>query len=88
MSRNPLLDEIAIIDSGSQDRTREIAKSFGADVYLASDILPNMDPRNGKGENLWKAIYQLSGDIIVYIDADIKNIHSTICIRTGGSACI
>ncbi|MCK4514452.1 MAG: glucosyl-3-phosphoglycerate synthase, partial [Spirochaetaceae bacterium] len=23
----------------------------------------------------WKAIYQLKGDIIVYIDADIKNIH-------------
>ena len=75
MSRHELLDEIAIIDSGSTDRTREIAESFGADVYLASDILPEIEPKRGKGENLWKAIYQLSGDIIVYIDADIKNIH-------------
>ena len=75
MTRYPLLDEIAVIDSGSKDRTRSVAESFGADVYLASEILPDMDPKRGKGENLWKAIYQLSGDIIVYIDADIKNIH-------------
>ena len=75
MHRYPLLDEIAVIDSGSTDRTLEIAANFGADTYLASDILPDIEPKRGKGENLWKAIYQLKGDIIVYIDADIKNIH-------------
>lgn len=75
MSRYPLLDEIAVIDSGSSDRTREIAASFGADVYAAADILPEYGEKRGKGENLWKAIYQLKGDIIVYVDADIKNIH-------------
>ena len=75
MARFPLLDEIAVIDSGSTDNTLEVAKSFGADTYLASEILPKMDHKKGKGENLWKAIYQLKGDIIVYIDADIKNIH-------------
>jgi glucosyl-3-phosphoglycerate synthase len=75
MSRHQLIDEIVIIDSGSKDRTVEIAKSFGAEVYLAEDILPGIEPKKGKGENLWKAIYQLTGDIIVYIDADIKNIH-------------
>jgi glucosyl-3-phosphoglycerate synthase len=75
MTRYPLLDEIAVIDSGSSDRTLEVAKSFGADVYLASDILPEVGHKRGKGENLWKAIHQLKGDIIVYVDADIKNIH-------------
>jgi len=75
MVRYPLLDEIAVIDSGSTDKTREVAASFGADVYLASRILPEMGERKGKGENLWKALYQLKGDIIIYIDADIKNIH-------------
>lgn len=74
MTRHPLLDEIAVIDSGSTDRTREIAASFGADVHLASDILPSAGARKGKGENLWKALYQLSGDLIVYIDADIANV--------------
>ena len=76
MSRYPLLDEIAVIDSGSTDATCEVASSFGADVYLASEILPEMGEKNGKGENLWKAIYQLGGDIIIYVDADIKNIHA------------
>lgn len=75
MSRYPLLDEIAVIDSGSTDNTRDVAASFGADVYLAADILPEVGSKRGKGENLWKAIYQLKGDIIVYVDADIKNIH-------------
>jgi glucosyl-3-phosphoglycerate synthase len=75
VQRYPLLDEIAVIDSGSTDKTREVAAEFGADVYLASEILPNMGEKCGKGENLWKAIYQLKGDIIVYVDADIKNIH-------------
>jgi glucosyl-3-phosphoglycerate synthase len=74
VSRYPLLDEIAVVDSGSTDRTREVAASFGADVYLAADILPEVGTKQGKGENLWKAIYQLKGDIIVYVDADIKNI--------------
>jgi glucosyl-3-phosphoglycerate synthase len=75
MERYPLLDEIAVIDSGSTDQTCQIASSFGADVYLSSEILPSMGSKRGKGENLWKAIYQLSGDVIVYVDADIKNIH-------------
>lgn len=75
MTRAPLLDEIAVIDSGSTDRTLEVASAFGADVYLSSDILPEEGSKRGKGENLWKAIYQLKGDIIVYVDADIKNVH-------------
>lgn len=75
MTRYPLLDELAVIDSGSTDNTRDVAASFGADVYLATDILPDQGPKKGKGENLWKAIYQLKGDIILYLDADIKNIH-------------
>ncbi len=75
MERYPLLDEIAVIDSGSTDKTLEVAKNYGADTYLASDILPHLEPKRGKGENLWKAIYQLKGDIIVYVDADISNIH-------------
>jgi len=75
MQRYPLLDEIAVIDSGSDDKTLEVASEYGADTYLASDILPQLGEKKGKGENLWKAVYQLDGDIVVYVDADIKNIH-------------
>ena len=75
MERYPLVDEFAVIDSGSTDRTLEVASSYGADTYLASDILPEVGDKRGKGENLWKAIHQLKGDIICYVDADISNIH-------------
>ncbi len=73
--RYPLIDEIVVIDSGSADATREVAAEYGAKVYLADEILPEIPAYKGKGENLWKALYVLEGDIILYIDADIKNIH-------------
>jgi glucosyl-3-phosphoglycerate synthase len=75
MTRYPLLDEIVVVDSGSTDKTREIARTYGADVYEATEILPQLEPYKGKGENLWKALYITKGDIIIYLDADIKNIH-------------
>ncbi len=73
--RYRLVDEIALIDSGSTDRTCEIAASFGANVYIAADHLQEEGDHRGKGENLWKALYLLKGDILVYVDADIRNIH-------------
>jgi glucosyl-3-phosphoglycerate synthase len=75
MGRYPLLDEILVIDSGSIDRTQEVAEAYGADFYDANNILPKLDKFKGKGENLWKALYIAKGDIIIYLDADIKNIH-------------
>jgi glucosyl-3-phosphoglycerate synthase len=75
MTRYPLLDEIVVVDSGSTDNTLEVAAAFGADVYAADEILPDLAQYRGKGENLWKALYVTQGDIIVYLDADIKNIH-------------
>lgn len=74
MSNYSLVDEIAVVDSGSDDRTREIAREYGASVFLASEYLEEEGGYQGKGENLWKTLYLLDGDIIVYLDADIKNI--------------
>lgn len=73
--RYRLVDEIAVIDSGSTDKTCEIAANFGADVYLSEEHLPECGDRKGKGENLWKALHLLKGDVIVYVDSDINNIH-------------
>jgi glucosyl-3-phosphoglycerate synthase len=74
MDRFPLLDEIAVIDSGSTDDTRAVAQRFGAAVYSSSEILRACGSFRGKGENLWKSLYALNGDIIVWVDADISNI--------------
>lgn len=75
LDRAPLLDEVAVVDSGSSDRTREVARAAGADVYLAESILREVGPGKGKGENIWKAGYQLRGDILCFVDGDVRNMH-------------
>ena len=74
MDQIPLLDEMVLIDSGSQDRTREIATDLGVPVFIHQDILPQYGAYVGKGEALWKSLYIVKGDIIAWIDTDIKNI--------------
>ncbi len=71
----PLLDEIVLMDSNSTDRTREIAAELGIPVYIHQEVLPQYKPRAGKGEALWKSLYVTRGDIILWIDTDIVNIH-------------
>jgi len=71
----PLLDEIVLIDSMSTDRTREIASDLGVHVYIHQELLPSYGARSGKGEALWKSLYVTNGDILVWIDTDIVNIH-------------
>lgn len=71
----PLLDEIVLIDSNSDDRTREIAQSLDVPVFIHQEILPVYGPRRGKGEALWKSLYCTQGDILIWLDTDIVNIH-------------
>jgi glucosyl-3-phosphoglycerate synthase len=74
MDRYRLVDELAVIDSSSSDKTRQVAGRFGARVIASKTILPKYGSFRGKGENLWKSLYALEGDIIVWVDADISNI--------------
>jgi glucosyl-3-phosphoglycerate synthase len=71
----PLLDEIVLIDSRSEDRTMEIAQSLDIPVYIHQSVLPEYGSRRGKGEALWKSLYCTQGDIVIWLDTDIVNIH-------------
>jgi len=75
MQRMPLLDEIVLIDSNSTDRTREIAAKEEVPVYIHQNLLERLGARRGKGEALWKSLLVTRGDIIVWVDTDIVNIH-------------
>lgn len=68
-----LIDELAIIDGGSTDDTVAIAERHGVTVLFDKDVITEMPPGRGKGEALWKSVYHLSGDIIAWVDSDIKN---------------
>jgi len=75
MEKVHLLDEIVLVDSNSTDATREIAESLGIPVVIHQQILPQYGVRSGKGEALWKSLFVTRGDIILWIDTDIVNIH-------------
>lgn len=75
MDKHKLLDEIVIVDSDSKDNTKEEVEKRGLKFVHAHKILKKYGRVNGKGENLWKSLYICDGDIICWVDADIKNIH-------------
>ena len=84
VGRVPLLDEILVIDSMSTDRTREIAESEGARVVQHPDILTRYGSFKGKGEALWKSLYETSGDIVIWADTDVRHWHPRFVYGTLG----
>ena len=68
----PLVDEIVVVDSGSTDRTGEEARRAGALVVRQGAVLPHLGDRRGKGEALWKSLLVARGDVVAFIDADLR----------------
>lgn len=70
----PLVDEIVVIDSQSTDATAQVAGDAGAWVVSQDAVLPEIEPLSGKGEALWKSLAVTSGDVLAFIDADLKDV--------------
>jgi glucosyl-3-phosphoglycerate synthase len=66
-----LLDEVVVIDSDSTDITSTVAAAAGATVHRAADVRPDLGSLPGKGEALWKSLFVTSGDLLVFMDADL-----------------
>jgi glucosyl-3-phosphoglycerate synthase len=67
----PLVDELIVLDSDSSDATAAVAAASGADVYASNAVRPDLGSHPGKGEALWKAQFVTTGEILVFIDADL-----------------
>jgi len=66
-----LLDEIVVVDSDSTDATYDVAVDAGAVVHRSSEIRPDLGTRPGKGEAMWKSLFVTTGDVLVFMDADL-----------------
>ncbi|MGH8902860.1 MAG: glucosyl-3-phosphoglycerate synthase [Egibacteraceae bacterium] len=71
--RGQLVDEIVVLDGGSTDGTRELAEAAGAQTFDDSEVLGEFGPGLGKGDALWRSLAVTSGDVVVFVDADIRN---------------
>ncbi|MGW3327050.1 glucosyl-3-phosphoglycerate synthase [Streptomyces virginiae] len=69
----PLVDELVVVDSGSADRTAEVAAKAGARVVHRDEILPRLPALPGKGEVLWRSLLATDGDIVCFVDADLRD---------------
>jgi glucosyl-3-phosphoglycerate synthase len=64
------IDEVFVVDGASQDGTARIAERAGASVFQESELMPRMGPVLGKGDAMWRALSVLSGELVVFLDAD------------------
>ncbi|MGW8401426.1 glucosyl-3-phosphoglycerate synthase [Streptomyces lydicus] len=73
----PLVDELVVLDSGSTDRTAEVAAAAGARVVHRDTVLSRLPALPGKGEVLWRSLLVTTGDIVCFIDADLREFSAT-----------
>ena len=78
-----LLDDIMVIDGGSNDNTLNICYSYADDIRLIHEknVLTKYDSHKGKGNQLWKGLYSCNTDIIIYMDSDLKLFNEMLVVR-------
>jgi len=76
-----LVDEIIVLDDGSTDATAAVAAAAGATVIAERDVLPEAGPGSGKGNALGKSLHASRGDLLCWIDADLRNFDADAVTR-------
>jgi glucosyl-3-phosphoglycerate synthase len=67
-----IIDQIVVVDASSDDTAR-IARELGAEVHNQNELRPEMGPVLGKGDAMWRSLAVLTGDVIVFLDADSEH---------------
>jgi glucosyl-3-phosphoglycerate synthase len=80
----PLVDDLLVVDSDSTDATAQRAREAGARVVATPDVLPGIPTVPGKGEAMWRGLAATQGDVVVFIDADLRSFTSDYVIALLG----
>lgn len=76
----PLIDELVVVDSHSTDTTAAVARTAGARVVAQGEILPALGDVPGKGEALWKSLAATDGDIVAFLDSDLREFDTDFAV--------
>lgn len=68
-----LVDQLLVVDADSADGTAALAAAAGAEAFSEAELLPELGPVRGKGDAMWRALSVASGDIVVYVDGDVRD---------------
>jgi glucosyl-3-phosphoglycerate synthase len=68
-----LVDQLLVVDADSADGTAAVAAAAGAEVVQEATLLPEFGPVEGKGDAMWRALSVASGEIVVYLDGDVRD---------------
>ncbi len=64
------VDEIIVVDDGSQDNTAAVARKAGAKTITLTD-------NHGKGFAIGVGSKEAKGDVLIFLDADLSNVTPT-----------
>jgi glucosyl-3-phosphoglycerate synthase len=73
-----LVDELVVINGPSRDQTARQAAAAGARVVDERDVLAEAGAGSGKGDALWKSLAATSGDLILWLDADVHGFDPSV----------
>jgi glucosyl-3-phosphoglycerate synthase len=69
----PLVDQLLAVDAGSTDGTAEVARRHDVEVFHEDELLPAFGPAAGKGDAMWRSLSVVTGDLVMFCDADTTN---------------
>jgi glucosyl-3-phosphoglycerate synthase len=72
MRRHPLVDELIVVDSRSTDATADVAAAAGAIVVGQDEMTHGLPRLDGKGDALWSGLAAATGDVVAFVDADLR----------------
>jgi glucosyl-3-phosphoglycerate synthase len=68
-----VIDQLIVVDAASTDGTATVAERAGASVVQERELMGELGPVLGKGDAMWRALSVLSGELVVFLDADSES---------------
>ncbi len=67
------IDEVMVVDAASADGTAGVAEQAGATVRQEAELMPHFGQVLGKGDAMWRALGEMGGEVMCYLDGDTEH---------------